>query len=63
MTQVFDEDNRIVPVTVIEAGPCPVVQIKSVDSDGYDAIQLSYGAQKAQRLSKVELGHVEQQQG
>ena len=58
MTQVFDEDNRIVPVTVIEAGPCPVVQIKSVDAVGYDAIQLGYGAQKAQRLSKAELGHL-----
>ena len=58
MSQVFDEDNRLVPVTVIEAGPCPVVQIKSVDTDGYDAIQLGYGAQKAHRLSKAELGHV-----
>ena len=56
MSQVFDEDNRLVPVTVIEAGPCPVVQIKSVDTDGYDAIQLGYGAQKAHRLSKAEIG-------
>lgn len=58
MSQVFDEDNRLVPVTVIEAGPCLVVQIKSVDTDGYDAIQLGYGSQKAHRLSKAELGHV-----
>ena len=58
MSQVFDEDNCLVPVTVIEAGPCPVVQIKSVDTDGYNAIQLGYGAQKAHRLSKAELGHV-----
>ncbi len=58
MTQVFDEDNRLVPVTVVEAGPCPVVQVKSVGSDGYDAIQLGYGSQKEQRLSKAELGHL-----
>ena len=58
MTQVFDEDNRLVPVTVIEAGPCPVVQIKSASSDGYDAIQLGYGSQKSQRMSKAELGHL-----
>ena len=58
MTQVFDEDNRLVPVTVVEAGPCPVVQVKSLDSDGYDAIQLGYGSQKEQRLSKAELGHL-----
>jgi large subunit ribosomal protein L3 len=58
MTQVFDEDNRLVPVTVIEAGPCPVVQIKSASSDGYDAIQLGFGSQKSQRMSKAELGHL-----
>ena len=58
MTQVFDEDNRLVPVTVVEAGPCPVVQVKSLDADGYDAIQLGYGSQKEQRLSKAELGHL-----
>lgn len=58
MTQVFDDDNRLVPVTVVEAGPCPVVQVKSLDADGYDAIQLGYGSQKEQRLSKAELGHL-----
>ena len=58
MTQVFDEDNRLVPVTVIEAGPCPVVQIKSASTDGYDAIQLGFGSQKSQRMSKAELGHL-----
>ena len=58
MTQVYDENNHLVPVTVIEAGPCPIVQIKSVDSDGYDSIQLGYKSQKKSRLSKAELGHL-----
>ncbi len=58
MTQVFDEDNRIVPVTVIEAGPCRVVQLKTPERDGYAAVQLAFGDTKAQRLSKPELGHL-----
>jgi large subunit ribosomal protein L3 len=58
MTQVFDEGNRIVPVTVIEAGPCRVVQIKTLERDGYAAVQLAFGETKAQRLSKPELGHL-----
>ena len=58
MTQVFDEGNRIVPVTVIEAGPCRVVQIKTPERDGYAAVQLAFGETKAQRLSKPELGHL-----
>jgi large subunit ribosomal protein L3 len=58
MTQVFDEGNRIVPVTVIEAGPCRVVQIKTPERDGYAAVQLAFGDTKAQRLSKPELGHL-----
>ena len=58
MTQVFDEENRIVPVTVIEAGPCRVVQIKTPERDGYAAVQLAFGDTKAQRLSKPELGHL-----
>lgn len=58
MTQVFDDASRLVPVTVIEAGPCPVTQIKSSDKDGYDAIQIGYCEQKEQRLSKGELGHL-----
>lgn len=57
MTQVFDENNRLVPVTVIEAGPCPVTQIKSSDKDGYDAVQIGFRPQKEQRLSKAALGH------
>jgi large subunit ribosomal protein L3 len=58
MTQVWDADNRVVPVTVIEAGPCRVVQLKTPERDGYAAIQLAFGATKASRLSKPELGHL-----
>ncbi len=57
MTQVYDGENALVPVTVVEAGPCPVVQVKTVESDGYNAIQLGFGPQKEQRLSKAEVGH------
>lgn len=57
MTQVYDGDNALVPVTVVEAGPCPVVQVKTVASDGYNAVQLGFGPQKEQRLSKAEVGH------
>ena len=58
MTQVFDDENRVVPVTVIEAGPCRVVQIKTPERDGYAAVQLAFGETKTQRLSKPELGHL-----
>jgi large subunit ribosomal protein L3 len=58
MTQIWDEENRIVPVTVIEAGPCRVVQLKTPERDGYAAVQLAYGDTKPQRLSKPELGHL-----
>jgi large subunit ribosomal protein L3 len=57
MTQVFDDENRLVPVTVIEAGPCPVTQVKSTEKDGYDAVQIGYRPQKEHRLSKAALGH------
>lgn len=57
MTQVFDEQNRLVPVTVIEAGPCPVTQVKSDETDGYNAIQIGFRPQKEHRLSKAALGH------
>ena len=57
MTQVYDGDNALVPVTVVEAGPCPVVQVKTVETDGYNAVQLGFGPQKEQRLSKAEIGH------
>lgn len=52
MTQVWDKDGRLVAVTILEVGPCPVVQKKTVAHDGYDAIQVGFGAQKAQRLAK-----------
>lgn len=58
MTQVFDGENRQLPVTVIEAGPCPVTQVKSVDADGYDAVQIGFNAQKEHRMTKAALGHL-----
>lgn len=57
MTQIWDKDGVRVPVTVIEAGPCPVVQVKAADKDGYEAVQLGWAPQKASRLSKAEVGH------
>ena len=57
MTQVFDDANRLIPVTVIEAGPCPVTQVKSTEKDGYDAIQIGFRSQKEHRLTKAALGH------
>ena len=58
MTQVFDDANRVIPVTVIEAGPCRVVQLKTPERDGYAAVQLAFGSTKPARLSKPELGHL-----
>jgi large subunit ribosomal protein L3 len=57
MTRIFNEDGKVVPVTVIEAGPCPVVQVKTEDHDGYDAIQLGFGAGKEGRTNKPLMGH------
>jgi large subunit ribosomal protein L3 len=57
MTQIFDEAGQLVPVTVIEAGPCSVVQRKTVATDGYEAVQLGYGAQKPERVVKPLAGH------
>lgn len=59
MTQLFTEDGTRVPVTVIEAGPCPVTQVKTGDTDGYEAVQLAYGAIKPKRLTKPQLGHLQ----
>ncbi len=59
MTRIFDESGAQVPVTVIEAGPCPVTQIKTVETDGYAAVQVGFGAQKEKRASRAELGHVQ----
>jgi large subunit ribosomal protein L3 len=58
MTQVFDETGRAIPVTVIQAGPCPITQIKTKETDGYIAIQYAYGDIKEKNLSKPELGHL-----
>ena len=57
MTQVFDENNRMVPVTVVQAGPCVVTQVRSADTDGYSAVQLGFGAVDPRRVNKPESGH------
>ena len=63
MTQIFDEDGTAVPVTVIEAGPCPVVQKKTVATDGYEAIQIGFRSEaKAARLTKPVRGHFDKVQ-
>ena len=56
MTQIFDEKGNVVPVTVIEAGPCTVVQIKTIDSDGYQAVKLGFGDVKETKLTKPKKG-------
>jgi large subunit ribosomal protein L3 len=58
MTQVFQEDGSVARVTVLEAGPCPVTAIRTSERDGYDAVQLAFGAAKEKHLSKPELGHL-----
>jgi large subunit ribosomal protein L3 len=59
MTQVFDpETGSLTPVTVIEAGPCPVVSVRTVDTDGYDAVQLAFDAVSERRLQRARLGHL-----
>ena len=57
MTQIFDETGKVIPVTVIEAGPCTVAQVKTVETDGYDAIQLGFVDVKESKLNKPEAGH------
>ena len=57
MTQIFNEAGKVIPVTVIEAGPCVVVQKKTVEKDGYNALQLGYGDVKVQRVNKPMKGH------
>ncbi|WP_217923221.1 50S ribosomal protein L3 [Miltoncostaea oceani] len=58
MTQIFGEDGARVPLTVIEAGPCHVTQVKTPETDGYDAVQLGFGAGKPKHLTKGQLGHL-----
>ncbi len=57
MTQIFDETGKVIPVTVIEAGPCTVAQVKTVETDGYNAIQLGFVDVKESKLTKPEAGH------
>jgi large subunit ribosomal protein L3 len=59
MTQVFDEETgRLTPVTVIQAGPCPVVAVRTVDADGYDAVQLAFDEVPERKVTKARLGHL-----
>ena len=57
MTQIFDEQGKVIPVTVIEAGPCVIAQIKTTDTDGYNAIQLGFGEVKEHKVNKPVRGH------
>ena len=59
MTQIFDESGHVIPVTVIEAGPCVVTQKKTAEKEGYTAVQLGFGDAKASKLSKPEAGHLQ----
>jgi large subunit ribosomal protein L3 len=57
MTQVFDANNKMVPVTVVEAGPCVVTQIRTPENDGYSAVQIAFGAIDPKKISKPLAGH------
>ena len=57
MTQIFTPEGKMIPVTVVEAGPCQVVQKKTVEIDGYEAVQLGFGTKKAKKVTKPEKGH------
>ena len=57
MTQIYDEAGKVVPVTVVEAGPCVIVQKKTVETDGYESVQIGYGDVNAQKVSKPAKGH------
>ncbi len=57
MTQIYDEDGRVMPVTVIQAGPCKVMQVKTAETDGYNALQIGYDDKKKSRVKKPEQGH------
>ena len=57
MTQIFDETGKVIPVTVIEAGPCTIAQVKTTETDGYNAIQLGFGDVKESKINKPEKGH------
>ena len=57
MTQVFDANNKMIPVTVVEAGPCVVTQIRTPEVDGYSAVQIAFGAIDPKKVSKPQVGH------
>ena len=57
MTQIFDEGGKVIPVTVVEAGPCTITQIKTMDNDGYEAVQVGFGDVKVSRVNKPMKGH------
>lgn len=57
MTQIFDDNGNVIPVTVVEAGPCTVVQKKTVENDGYEAVQVGFGEVKISRVNKPQVGH------
>ena len=57
MTQIFDENGKVIPVTVVEAGPCVVTQKKTIEKDGYDAIQVGFGEVREKLLNKPAKGH------
>jgi large subunit ribosomal protein L3 len=59
MTQIFAEDGTVTPVTVVQAGPCVVTQVKTVETDGYNAVQLAFGSRKAKNVTKPLRGHLE----
>ena len=58
MTQIFDESGKVIPVTVVEAGPCVVTQKKTVETDGYTAVQLGFETVEEKKLTKPEIGHL-----
>ncbi|MFZ2539524.1 MAG: 50S ribosomal protein L3, partial [Oscillospiraceae bacterium] len=57
MTQIFDERGKVIPVTVIEAGPCVVVQKKTIENDGYNSLQIGFGDMKPHKVNKPQKGH------
>ena len=57
MTQIFDKDGNRIPVTVLEVGPCAILQVKKTDTDGYQAVQLGFDSKKESKATKAELGH------
>jgi len=59
MTQIFDESGNIIPVTILKVGPCVVTQVKTLEKDGYDSIQIGYGSVSSKSLTQPELGHLQ----